>query len=229
MKKLTSIITFIFICQMTKAQYHEIGVFAGGSNYIGDIGKTTYVQPRHLAYGLLYKWNRNVRYSWRFSLIQSLVSANDANSKNIDRKSRDLFFKNTITEASAGFEFNFSNFDLNEQGFIATPYLYSGLSYFNYDNYYFVNKTYYTVDNSNQFAIPIIAGYKMKVADSFVIGIEAGARYTFADDIDGSNPKNANYKNFAFGNTNSNDWYVFSGLTLTYTFGEKPCFCADDN
>jgi hypothetical protein len=25
-----------------------------------------------------------------------------------------------------------------------------------------------------------------------------------------------------FGNINNNDWYVFSGLTLTYTFGEKP-------
>jgi hypothetical protein len=25
-----------------------------------------------------------------------------------------------------------------------------------------------------------------------------------------------------FGNINNNDWYVFSGLTLTYTFGENP-------
>ena len=30
-----------------------------------------------------------------------------------------------------------------------------------------------------------------------------------------------------FGNLNNNDWYVFSGITLTYTFGEKPCYCAE--
>jgi hypothetical protein len=229
MKKLASIITFIFICQMAKAQYHEIGVFLGGSNYIGDIGKTTFVDPNRFAYGLLYKWNRNVRYSWRFSLIQSTVQGDDNKTKNIDRKNRGLAFENTITEASAGLEFNFFRFDLNEQGFKSTPYLYTGLSFFNYDNIYFLNKTVYTNDDTNQLAIPIIAGYKMKIADKFVIGLEAGARYSFADDIDGSNPKNSNFKNFAFGNTNSKDWYVFSGITFTYTFGEKPCFCVDDN
>jgi hypothetical protein len=213
---------------MANAQYHEIGIFAGGSNYIGDIGKTTYVNPNRLAYGLIYKWNRNVRYSWRFSLIQSTVEGDDNKTKDIERKVRGLSFDNTITEASAGFEFNFFKFDLNEQGYIATPYLYTGLSFFNYDNIYFVNKTVYTSDNSNQIAIPIIAGYKMKIADKFVIGIEAGARYTFTDDLDGSLPK-GNFKNLAFGNTNSKDWYVFSGLTFTYTFGEKPCFCAENN
>jgi hypothetical protein len=28
-------------------------------------------------------------------------------------------------------------------------------------------------------------------------------------------------KPLQFGNINNNDWYVFSGLTLTYTFGEN--------
>jgi undecaprenyl pyrophosphate synthase len=28
-------------------------------------------------------------------------------------------------------------------------------------------------------------------------------------------------KSSQFGNINNNDWYVFSGLTLTYTFGEN--------
>ncbi|MDX1317352.1 MAG: DUF6089 family protein, partial [Xanthomarina gelatinilytica] len=22
-----------------------------------------------------------------------------------------------------------------------------------------------------------------------------------------------------------NDWYMFTGVTLTYTFGRKPCYC----
>jgi hypothetical protein len=35
-------------------------------------------------------------------------------------------------------------------------------------------------------------------------------------------PTNENLTYLKFGNINNNDWYVFSGLTLTYTFGEKP-------
>ena len=60
---------------------------------------------------------------------------------------------------------------------------------------------------------------------NLIIGFEIAPRYTFADDIDGSFPKNDGLKPLRFGNINSNDWYVFSGFTLTYTFGRKPCFC----
>ena len=68
-------------------------------------------------------------------------------------------------------------------------------------------------------------GVKAKVLDHWVIGLEAGARYTFKDDIDGSNPTSDKLSHLKFGNINSTDWYVFSGMTLTYTFGNKPCYC----
>ncbi|MNE01273.1 hypothetical protein D3C80_937060 [compost metagenome] len=73
----------------------------------------------------------------------------------------------------------------------------------------------------------MIVGVKSNITPNFVIGLEVGARYTFADDIDGSNPTNDNLENLQFGNLNNNDWYVFSGLTLTYTFGNTPCYCAE--
>ncbi|MEO9560182.1 MAG: DUF6089 family protein, partial [Nonlabens ulvanivorans] len=46
---------------------------------------------------------------------------------------------------------------------------------------------------------------------------------TFTDNLDGSN--NEDFENVRFGNINNNDWYVFSGVTLTYAFGRKPCYC----
>ncbi|WP_313791490.1 DUF6089 family protein [Lacinutrix neustonica] len=53
-------------------------------------------------------------------------------------------------------------------------------------------------------------------------------RYTFSDEIDGSVPdaKEAVALN-SFGNLNNNDWYTFTGITLTYTFGRNPCFCIE--
>ncbi|MNL28629.1 hypothetical protein D3C87_1502800 [compost metagenome] len=70
-------------------------------------------------------------------------------------------------------------------------------------------------------------GIKSNITPHFIIGAEVGARYTFTDDLDGSNPSNDNLKSLRFGNLNNNDWYVFSGITLTYTFGQKPCYCAE--
>ena len=37
------------------AQIHEIGVFVGGSNYVGDIGSTRYINSNKFAFGFLYK------------------------------------------------------------------------------------------------------------------------------------------------------------------------------
>jgi hypothetical protein len=55
--------------------------------------------------------------------------------------------------------------------------------------------------------------------------MEVAARYTFSDELDGSVPDTKELKKLRFGNINNTDWYVFSGITLTYTFGRNPCFC----
>ena len=43
----------------TNAQIHEVGVFLGGSNYIGEIGSSIYFSPNEPAFGVLYKWNKS--------------------------------------------------------------------------------------------------------------------------------------------------------------------------
>ena len=68
--------------------------------------------------------------------------------------------------------------------------------------------------------------FKLKPRKLIILGIEVGVRYTFSDELDGSVPDAEYREPFSFGNINSNDWYVFSGFTITYTFGEKPCYCS---
>ena len=54
------------------AQRHEIGVIVGGVNYVGEIGSTQYIQPRHLEIGLIYKRNFNERIGLR-AIYLSLI------------------------------------------------------------------------------------------------------------------------------------------------------------
>lgn len=210
-----------------QAQIHEIGVFIGGSNYIGDIGPTTYIAPNEPALGLLYKWNKSPRHAWRASYTMSKISSNDLNSKEPSRNQRAYHFENNLKELSLGLEFNFFDFNLHQLGRKTTPYVYSGLSYFSYEELYFQWGETQKDKNANSLAIPMIVGIKSNISRSLILAAEIGARYTFTDNLDGSNPKNENLKPFQFGNINNNDWYVFSGFTLTYTFGEKPCYCAE--
>lgn len=227
MKKVYYIITLLLTVPFAHAQIHELGIFAGGSNFVGDVGRTNYIHPNEPAIGILYKWNKSPRFAWRFSATRAKISGDDSDSDISGRVERDLAFENTITEFSAGFEFNFFDFDQHESGFFMSPYLSSGINYFLYDNLYVMNKQYKTDDNSGSFALPIIAGIKMKISPNLILGLESGARYTFADDIDGSLPKNNSLEPYKFGNINSKDWYIFTGATLTYTFGQKPCYCRE--
>ena len=223
------IFLLIFILGLTKsnAQINEIGVFLGGSNYIGDVGKTNYVNPNELAYGFIYKWNKSPRHAWRFSYIQSKITANDLDSKVPGRYLRGYNFENNIKEVSAGLEFNFFDFNLHEFGTKITPYIFTGLCYTNYDELYVLNGITKKDINHGTFAIPMTVGLKSNVTKEWILGFEIGARYSMTDNLDGSLPRNPNLEPLKFGNINSKDWYVFTGLTLTYTFGQKPCYCAD--
>lgn len=225
MKKIFLLITgFIFI--QAHAQIHEVGVFLGGTSFIGDVGKMQYVGLNEPAVGLLYKWNKSTRHAWRASITHAKVSDNDLKSKMPSRIKRGYNFENTINELALGLEFNFLEYDLHSLDNQFTPYVHIGLAGFMHNELAVSNNKTYDLD-SNKFnlAIPMTVGVKTKLYKQLSIGAEVGFRYTFSDNLDGSNPSNNVYKNLRFGNLDSKDWYVFSGITLTYTFGENPCFC----
>lgn len=227
MNKIFSLFICLIISMTTQAQIHEIGVFIGGSNFIGDVGPTSYITPNEPAIGLLYKWNKSPRHSYRFSYTQSKITSNDLDSDEPSRSLRGYRFENNIKEVSLALEFNFFDFNLNGLEKKITPYVYSGINYTMYDGLFIINGVTNKDTNQNTLAIPIALGIKSKLSRRLIIGAEVGARYSFADDIDGSLPSNKNLNQYKFGNINNNDWYVFSGLTLTYAFGEVPCYCAE--
>ncbi|WP_163421514.1 DUF6089 family protein [Flagellimonas sp. CMM7] len=220
------IVLAIFLCFVVKvnAQTYEIGVFAGGANVIGDVGRTNYILPSGPAFGGIFKWNKSKRYAWRASVMYGSFTADDSKSSKSSREQRGYVIDNSVLEASAGIEFNFVEYNLHKLGPAFTPYLYTGLTFFRYDfNYFDALQVQDINQKEGSFAIPMTVGAKYRLNQFLILGAEIGARYTFTDNLDGSNPEGSNFEQFRFGNILSDDWYVFSGFTLTYTFGRKPC------
>ena len=222
----TAILLISFVIE-GHAQTYEIGGFLGGSNYIGDVGKTNYVAPNDFAFGGIFKWNRSARHSFRGSLIVAGINGDDLDSSEERRKQRGYEFQNTIVELSVGLEYTFWEFSMYSGRPQSTPYLYTGLTYTFYDAIYKRrgSNVFVKYDGAGTPAIPMVIGFKTSVLGKFVLGIEIGARYTFTDNLDGSNPDIQDSELVQFGNINSDDWYVFTGVTLTYTFGRRPCYC----
>jgi hypothetical protein len=227
MKYFAVVLLIILTTLSARSQTYELGGLVGGSNYIGDVGKTNYIAPNNFAFGGIFKWNRSARHAFRGSIMIAGISGDDADSNESRRKERGYSFKNTITEISIGLEFTFVEFNVHSGKPVSTPYLYTGLTYFWYDALYKVGDVIRDYDGASAPAIPMVIGYKTTIGTKMVLGFEIGARYAFTDDLDGSNPVKGLKDNdqLKFGNTNSDDWYVFTGVTLTFSFGRRPCYC----
>lgn len=227
MRYLILILFSICCAQKVQSQIYEVGFFMGASNFIGDVGATNYIAPNNPAFGGIVKWNRSPRHSFRLTAIFTQLEGIDSKSSDPRRVERGYEFTNNIFELSAGMEFTFFDWNLHSETHKATPYLYTGISAAKYYDKYFDGFGQLQSEKTRSWAygIPMVLGFKTTTAEDLILAVEVGARYTFSDGIDGSVPDADYREQFSFGNTNSNDWYVFTGITLTYTFGQRPCYC----
>ena len=78
------------------AQYREVGLFLGGTNYIGEVGKTTFVEPslKSPSATLFYKSNFSPRFAFRVELGLSSIRGIDSLSVEPLRKERANSFSN---------------------------------------------------------------------------------------------------------------------------------------
>ena len=230
------LITLFFLLTnhlMGFSQIHEMGMFLGGSNTISDLGSTHFIYANSPAFGLIYKWNLTTRYALRASFITSKLKSSDYYANDLSRFNRFFEVNNKVFEFSAGMEVNFLDFDLHNQDREFSPYFFTGINYFQYQLFTIrnglssidVNK----YDSALEFSIPAIVGIKFSINNSFVLSFETGIRYSLTDNIDGSNPigQFENDIQVKHGDLYNNDWYVFTGIALSYTFGRQPCYCKE--
>ena len=202
-------------------QVYEVGLSLGGTNYVGDIGRTNYIYPNKPAGALFFKYNWNPRIALRGTYSYLPIEGNDKNADTDFKQNRGLSFKNTIHELAVGMEYNFYEFDMSSEDKTWTPYILLELAAFNYKTpesepqprqYIYSNKTSY--------AIPFGVGFKSKLYGTLAFSVETKIRYTFEDDLDYSTSR---IPSLDFEGT-GNDWYMFTGFSLIYTFGRPACY-----
>lgn len=95
------VVILVMLFGQLSAQTYEVGIFAGGANNIGDVGRTNYILPSGPAFGGLFKWNKSKRYAWRASAIYGKFTADDFKSDMPSRQNRGYVMDNSLLEVSA--------------------------------------------------------------------------------------------------------------------------------
>jgi hypothetical protein len=208
------IILFFFTCLpfIGNAQYNEIGIAGGVSNYQGDLSAIATFDNINIgqtrgAIGILGRTNFNRFFSLRGGLTYGQIAGNDRLTRN---SGRNLRFKSNIFEASIIAEFNILGYDPVYSGKKFSPYIFVGGA-----GYYFNPKTDYNgrdvalqpLGTEGQgrpgyeaeyslisFAVPIGVGLKFALGESWTIGIEVGGRKIFHDYLDDVSGNYANYE-----------------------------------
>ena len=241
-KNLLILITFIGLGFTANAQYKEnteVGFIGGASYYLGDLNTTHFNNSLPFG-GIVIRKNIDRRFSYKAELLYLNIAADDrVDATDTIAINRGLHFRSSVFELSGQIEFNFLPFEAGNALYTWTPFVYTGLSFFQFNpqaenkdglwvnlqelgtegqgSTSFPERTKYPL---TQLAIPLGGGLKIAVNPSFNIILEYGVRKTFSDyldDVSTTYPEGIGY-NIA---DISNETYEMSDPTGTHLAGEQ--------
>lgn len=186
----------------------EFGVFLGGSFYLGDLNPNGFFKFTQPAFGAIYRYNINNRFSARLSGLIGTVEAFDNQSPYAFQQQRNLNFKSPIDELSGQFEFNFFEYEIGNPKFNFSPYIFGGFGFFRMNPQGEINGSWvalqplHTEGQDTRFnpdapyhliqpCIPFGIGIKLSIFPTVCMSIEWGMRKTFTgyiDDVSGTYP-----------------------------------------
>ena len=178
-----------------QAQRFSVNLFAGATNYQGDLQDKRYTfNQAHFAGGLGLSYDLNDHFSIRSGVLFGKLSADDKLGRN---KQRNLNFTSGLTEGHLGLQYYIT--PLADHAL--TPYVFAGIALYHFDPYthdtsgtkYYLRplstegegfidgkKNY----NLTQMAIPFGAGVKLSLSENINVGLELGLRKSFTDYLD---------------------------------------------
>jgi len=189
----------------------DIGFFAGVPWYMGDL--STVVPMPHTvppAIGPIVRYNVNMRNAIRAHAIVYTLSGLNENFRGGVAE-----FQSSFVDLGLDFEFNWWPYKTAHGKTKYSPYVSAGLGY----------SLNYTGESVSHLYLPFGGGLKVNLGKRLSGGLEVNMRKTFNDGIDGVTNLGGETVQTPVGN---NDWYLFSGLFLTYKIfnylGECPTY-----
>lgn len=213
---------FLFLASFNNsfAQRHEIGFGLGAMNYMGEVAPRFDFLAFRPAGQIFYRYNFNPAIALKFGVSLGQIYANEKNSSDPIAQVRQSSFSSTVGEVALMAEYNFFDYRHPKSPLKFSPYLTGGVAVFNTYSQYHGPKDN-TDDALAQIAIPMGVGVKYAVSKQLNLGAEVIARKTFTDTFDGLSK--AYIGKQQTGNTTDNDWYFYTGFTLSYTFYGVNC------
>ena len=129
------ILSCLAVFGQAKAQFDdpktlEVGPHVGVSYYMGDINPMLPFAQSQLQYGGLVRFNYDTRWTFRFDYSRATVTASDEKIK--WRPERGLNFTSIINDFSLTAEFNFLEYYTGNPKKNVSPYIFGGISVFQY-------------------------------------------------------------------------------------------------
>lgn len=199
------------------AQRPEVGFFAGGSYYNGDINPGQPFSNMNAGYGLVFRYNLDTRLALKLNAFRGSL-ASDETVQQI-RPMRDASFTGTVNDIAVTAEINFLKFFIGSNKHKASPYIFGGFGY------YFYSGDYTALESGggysgNGFAMPFGIGGKYSLTETIGVAFEWGYRKTFTDGLDGLQEyypvdQGQDLYGVQMSNAATNDWYSFAGVSVT--------------
>lgn len=224
MNRVLSIVIALSWATLAVGQHAEIGIFAGGSYYLGELNPKVHVLSIHKpSFGIMYRQNINKRYSLKFQGSYNRLSGNDADGTLDFNNWRDQYFSTTLWDITGQLEFNFLPYKIGDSDNPFTPYVFIGASYFRANPQSGSNKVEPPSEKADNKmyrpAVPFGLGFRVNLTKQLGINLEWGMRKTFTDKLDGIGSRYSN--GYHKSNISTNDWYSIMLLSLNYRFKSK--------
>ena len=207
--------------QKVHSQFLEPGISIGLISYSGDLQRGYSISSASLGLELFQRLNLSkhisIKGGFKRGSIQGKEKILDALSSN-----RNYSFKSKSTEFSTKIEYNFLDYFDETGEKIFTPYLFIGAGVNMLKN---IEQRNLKVSNKStlNLIIPLGVGFKYLYKNRFTIGLEFEMKKTLTDQIDFLENNDSLIKNYQYGNPKSNDYYYFTGFSISYILYSIPC------
>ncbi len=177
----------------------DIGFFAGVPWYMGDLSAV--IPAPHVvppAIGPIIRYNFNMRNALRAHAVFYALGDSDENFRDVGAE-----FQSSFVDLGLDFEFNWWPYKAASRKEKYSPYVSAGLGY----------SLNYAGGSVSHLYLPFGGGMKVNLGPRLSGGVEVNMRKTFTDLIDGITNLGGEGVQTLVGN---NDWYLFTGVFLTY-------------